>query len=94
MFRHLLRAYLINRLLQRSRRRSHHRMSPYSRRSQHWMSPYPRRRHRRTGMYGPFPYYSTRTRGGSRVTVSGCCLPIPLGLLAATAYALRVMVRR
>ena len=32
-------------------------------------------------MWGPFPSYSTRTRRGSRVTVSGCCLPIPLGLV-------------
>jgi hypothetical protein len=31
-------------------------------------------------MWGPIPYYSTRTRRGSEVSVGGCgcCLPIPL----------------
>ncbi len=48
----------------------------------------PRRRmsqpHDRRGRFGgPIPHYSTRTRGGTRVTVGGCCLPIPLGFLAA-----------
>lgn len=33
------------------------------------------------GMWGPFPSYSRRTRGGSQVRVSGCCLPIPLAML-------------
>jgi hypothetical protein len=43
------------------------------------------------GMRGPFPTYSRRTRGGSRVTVTGCCLPIPLALtLGAAAYLPRV----
>ena len=28
----------------------------------------------------PFPTYSRRTRGGGRVSVGGCCLPIPLAL--------------
>lgn len=44
---------------------------------------YGRRRRARGGFLGPFPYYSRRTRGGSRVTVSGCCLPIPLGVVSA-----------
>ena len=48
----------------------------------------------RSGFYGPFPYHTRRTRGGSRVTVSGCCLPIPLGLLAALAMGARLLVRR
>ena len=48
----------------------------------------------RSGFYGPFPYHSRRTRGGSRVTVSGCCLPIPLGLFAAVAMGARLLVRR
>jgi len=55
------------------------------------------RRHRgrsRSGFYGPFPYHSRRTRGGSRVTVSGCCLPIPLGLLAVFATGARLLLRR
>lgn len=55
---------------------------------------YGRRRSRgRAGLFGPFPYYSTRTRRGSRVTVSGCCLPIPLGLIVLLAAAAR-FVRR
>jgi hypothetical protein len=41
----------------------------------------------RGGFYGPFPYYSRRTRGGSRVTVSGCCLPIPFGVLTVAGLA-------
>jgi hypothetical protein len=54
-----------------------------------------RRRGRgRAGFFGPFPTYTRRTRGGSRVTVSGCCLPIPLGLLAAFAMGARLLVRR
>src|SRR5919202_2975312 len=54
-------------------------------------------RGRRTGgfrFFGPFPTYSTRTRRGSRVTVSGCCLPIPLTLGLATLGALRALMRR
>ena len=49
---------------------------------------YPRRR-RNVGFFGPFPRYSTRTRGGSRVTVTGCCLPIPLALVLSTALGAR-----
>jgi len=48
----------------------------------------------RGGFFGPFPYYSRRTRGGSRVTVSGCCLPIPLGLVAIVALAARLFLSR
>lgn len=54
-------------------------------------------RRRRTGgfrFFGPFPTYSTRTRRGSRVTVSGCCLPIPLALALATFGAIRALMRR
>jgi hypothetical protein len=52
------------------------------------------RRRSRGGFFGPLPYYSRRTRGGSRVTVSGCCLPIPLGMLVLLAAGLRLLVRR
>jgi hypothetical protein len=45
-------------------------------------------------MVGPFPSYSTRTRGGARVSVGGCCLPIPLTLAIAVLGAVRVLVRR
>jgi hypothetical protein len=52
---------------------------------------------RRSGGFrfvGPFPTYSGRTRRGSRVTVSGCCLPIPLGLTIAAALGARAALRR
>lgn len=29
----------------------------------------------------PFPHRTFRTRGGSQVTVTGCCLPLPIGCL-------------
>jgi hypothetical protein len=53
-----------------------------------------RRARGRTGFFGPFPYHSRTTRRGSRVTVTGCCLPIPLGMLALLAGAARVLARR
>jgi hypothetical protein len=54
-----------------------------------------RRRSRgRGGFFGPFPYYSTRTRRGSRVTVSGCCLPIPLVLTVSALAGGRALLRR
>jgi hypothetical protein len=79
MLRHLFRGYLIDRMLRGShsrRRRGHY--------------GYGRRPRGRTGFFGPFPYHSRRTRGGSRVTVSGCCLPIPLGMLALAAAGVRL----
>jgi hypothetical protein len=48
----------------------------------------------RFGFFGPFPTYSTRTRRGSRVTVTGCCLPLALALAAGPVVALRAVVRR
>jgi hypothetical protein len=48
----------------------------------------------RGGFFGPMPYYSTRTRRGSRVSVSGCCLPIPLLLTVGAGAGLRLLVRR
>jgi hypothetical protein len=48
----------------------------------------------RGGFRGPFPYYSRRTRGGSRVTVTGCCLPIPLALGAGSVLAARALLHR
>jgi hypothetical protein len=48
----------------------------------------------RGGFFGPMPYYSGRTRRGTRVHVSGCCLPIPLGMLLATAVGARGLMRR
>jgi hypothetical protein len=48
----------------------------------------------RGGFFGPFPYYSGRTRRGSRVTVTGCCLPIPLALTLGTVMCARALFRR
>lgn len=44
-------------------------------------------------MWGPVPYYSTRTRRGNEVTVGGCgcCLPIPLLVVAAAVGAVRAL---
>jgi hypothetical protein len=44
-------------------------------------------------MWGPFPAYRARTRRGSRVTVSGCCLPIPLALTLGAGIAARALTR-
>ena len=52
-----------------------------------------RRRHGGLGIWGPIPTYSTRTRRGSRVTVPGCCLPIPLGLVFSGAMLARALRR-
>jgi len=48
----------------------------------------------RAGFFGPLPYYSGRTRRGSRVTVSGCCLPIPLALTGVLGVAARALLYR
>lgn len=57
---------------------------------------YGRRPQRRSGFgfFGPFPTYTARSRRGTRVSVGGCCLPLALGLLAAPAAALRLLVLR
>jgi len=52
------------------------------------------RRRGRFGLWGPIPYYSTRTRRGSKVSVGGCCLPIPLLVVLSTGGALRALWRR
>ncbi len=89
LFGALGRAYMINRLAQRGRHRRYGR---------HYGPPTlfgpPRRRRGRTGFWGPFPYYSGQTRRGNRVHVSGCCLPIPLALVLATAVGARGILRR
>lgn len=81
LFRQLGRGYIINRMLRGGRHRGR---SPYS----------ARRPRGRGGFRGPFPYYSGRTRRGSRVRVTGCCLPIPLGMLSALAVGARLLLRR
>jgi hypothetical protein len=87
LFRQLTRAYVIGRLARGGRARR------YSGRGWH-ARPYSRRPRGRGGFFGPLPYYSRRTRGGSRVTVSGCCLPIPLGIVAALGIGARQLGRR
>jgi hypothetical protein len=84
MLLRLLFGYLLRRVLGGGRRRG-------------WRGPPPRygaRRQGRFGRFGPFPTYSTRTRRGSRVTVSGCCLPIPLALVVSAALGARGLLRR
>jgi hypothetical protein len=53
----------------------------------------PRRAHHRFSLWGPVPYYRTRTRRGTDVSVGGCgcCLPIPLFATLGTAAALRAV---
>ena len=36
------------------------------------------------------PSYSWRTRRGSRVSVTGCCLPLPLGCLTLVLGAIGI----
>jgi hypothetical protein len=84
----LLGAYLVRRLFGGGGRRGRrgYASRPYG---------YGRRRSRGGfGFAGPFPSYSRRTRGGSRVSVSGCCLPIPLTLALTAAGGTRALVRR
>lgn len=39
------------------------------------------------GFWGPFPSYQRRTRRGGSVKVTGCCLPLALGMLGSVAGA-------
>ena len=45
------------------------------------MEPHRRGRFR---LFGPIPTYSRTTRRGNRVSVGGCCLPLPIGCLTVT----------
>jgi hypothetical protein len=80
ILRALARAFLLNRLMQRRQRR-YGRYGGYGRRG-------------RVGFFGPMPYYSGRTRRGSRVQVSGCCLPIPFALAVGSALGARTLLTR
>ena len=81
------RSYLLNRLL-----RGHRHDSPIARRDAGRSS---RRSpgtagaggRGRIGFYGPIPHYTATTRRGTRVSVGGCCLPLPLMAVASTAAA-------
>ena len=44
--------------------------------------------------WGPFPSYSRRTRGGGRVRVTGCCLPLTLWMVAVPSLGARALWRR
>ncbi len=77
LLRALARVFLVNRLLRR-------RPPPF---------PPGGARRGRVGLFGPVPYYSTTTRRGTRVSVGGCCLPIPLFVVAAMTAA-GLFVRR
>ncbi len=46
----------------------------------------------RFGTFGPIPTYSTTTRRGTRVSVGGCCLPLPIGCLTLTTAAVGLAV--
>jgi hypothetical protein len=50
----------------------------------------------RFAFWGPVPTYSTRTRGGSDISVGGCgcCLPIPIMATLGTGGALWAAWRR
>ena len=73
--------------------RAHGRRRPHVRTRRHLHGPRPRGRF---GLWGPVPYYTTRTRRGSEVSAGGCgcCLPIPLIGALGTIAALRTLWRR
>jgi hypothetical protein len=95
LFGWLIRSYLLDRLLRglAGAPPSAYRRPPYPASPRAFGPRGTRPRRGRAGFAGPFPYYSTTTRRGSRVSVGGCCLPIPLGFLvgasAVTVKALR-----
>ena len=80
LLRALLRGYLLNRIL---RALSGQRPSRRRTQGRYAIHRPPHQRPRGRGGLLPFPHYSTQTRRGTRVSVGGCCLPIPLGLLTA-----------
>jgi len=83
LLRGAARAYLLHRMTRRRTRSPWYAPAPYGhgRRG--------RRQRSGFGMWGPLPSYSRRTRGGSHVRVTGCCLPLPLALALGGAAALR-----
>jgi hypothetical protein len=71
-------------------------MDPYNRPARRSLRSRFRRPSGRIGFWGPVPYFSTRTRRGTDVSVGGCgcCLPIPLVVMLGTAAGLRAVWRR
>lgn len=58
-------------------------------------------RHRRYGLWptsrryaGPFSVRRPRSHHRTQVRGCGCCLPIPLGLVASTGLGLNLLLRR
>ncbi len=88
----LARLFLLRRLFGGGHR--HHRRGYGYGRQGYGRHGYGRRRSSGFGMFGPFPTYSRRTRGGTKVSVGGCCLPIPLALTVGLAGALRLLTAR
>ncbi|HYN30916.1 MAG TPA: hypothetical protein VES95_13765 [Dermatophilaceae bacterium] len=43
---------------------------------------------------GPLPNYTTTTRGGTRVSVGGCCLPLPIGCLTTVVAGAAILAAR
>jgi hypothetical protein len=91
------RAILLDRLMRGGRRRGGYGRSGYGAPSPYGPSPYSQPYGGRPGgrfRLLPFPHYSRRTRSGARVSVGGCCLPIPLMVVATSGLAGVVSVRR
>jgi hypothetical protein len=84
----------ILRRLSRSRRADSRFAGRRGGRGYRYASPGRSRKRSGFGFFGPLPYYSTRTRGGSRVAVSGCCLPLALAPFALPALAVGLLRRR
>jgi hypothetical protein len=87
-FGDVMRRYLVDRaLFGRRGRRSRH---PGLR------SPGSPNRRGRFGLWGPVPYYSTRTRRGADVSIGGCgcCLPLPLLVVLGVVTAFRALWRK
>ena len=95
LLRRAAQGYLINRSIG-GRQGRHGRSARYR---TGWGSPdlarrRPSRRREGFGFSGPFPTYSRSTRRGTRVSVGGCCLPIPLALGLSGVAAARALTRR
>ena len=93
----LARLFLLRRLFGGGRHRRHSRGPGLWGPPVHGRDPtaYGRRRPRSGwGMWGPVPHYTRQTRGGGRVSVGGCCLPIPLTFAAGVVALARLAVAR
>ena len=88
----LARIFLLRRLFGGGSRRGYRRTGYFGRGGR--QRGYGRRRSSGFGLFGPLPTCSRRTRSGGRVSVGGCCLPIPLTLGALLVTALRLFTSR